>query len=271
VSFVRLHGVNHHYEIAGDGPGPAVVFVNSLGTDFRIWRGVAEVVACDRQVLLYDKRGHGLSAVGGTPYSMEMLAEDLAALMDHVGLRDAVICGVSIGGMIAQRLLAERPDLIRSLVLCDTLARFGDPAMWSDRITRIEAGGLAAIADGVMQRWFSPGFFARCSDEVDGYRTMFLRQPADGYIATCIALRDADLTALLHRITVPTICVGGADDGSSPPDKVAALAAAIPGARFELIPDCGHIPSIEQPATLVRILASFLSRSASESAPHVSH
>ena len=268
MPFARINGVTHHYALAGPAGAPAVAFVNSLGTDFRIWDQVAAEVAKDHRVLLYDKRGHGLSGIGATPYAMETLTADLAGLMDHAGLRDPVICGVSVGGMIAQQLSTTRPDLVRALVLCDTLARFGDPQMWLDRVAKIEAGGLAAIVDGMMQRWFGPGFHERSAVALDGYRNMFLRQPAEGYIATCFALRDADLTPLLARIAVPTVVVVGADDGASPPDKVEAFARAIPGARFELLPDCGHIPSVEQPQRLTASLRSFLSQVASERVSH---
>lgn len=267
MTFARINGVTHHYQRAGADAGLPVVFVNSLGTDFRIWRAVAEAIGRDHPVLLYDKRGHGLSGVGETPYSMAMLARDLAALMQAVGFGDAVICGVSIGGMIAQQLHADRPDLVRALMLSDTLAKIGDDAMWNKRIADIEAGGLAAIAGGVMERWFSPAF-RQSGAEFDGYRTMFLRQPVDGYIATCVALREADLSAHLARIDVPTVCVAGEHDGSTPPDKVAAFAKRIPGARFERIADCGHLPSIEQPARVIAMLADLLARVVMEGGRH---
>lgn len=269
MPFARINGVTHHYERAGPPRGAPVVFVNSLGTDFRIWRDVAAAIAAGHPVLLYDKRGHGLSDIGETPYSMAMLARDLAALMDRVGIGRAVICGVSVGGLIAQQLHAARPDLVRGLMLCDTLAKIGDEASWNDRIARIEAGGIASIADPILQRWFSPGFFEKRPAEADGYRNMLIRQPAAGYVATCVALREADLTGHAARIAVPTFCVAGEHDGSTPPDTVAAFAGTIPGARFERIASCGHIPSIEQPEKIVEILTAFLSLVATETDAHV--
>jgi 3-oxoadipate enol-lactonase len=268
LPFARVNGVTHHYERAGPQSGLAVVFVNSLGTDFRIWREVADAVASSHPVLLYDKRGHGLSDVGETPYGMAMLADDLAALMSHVGIGRSVICGVSVGGVIAQQLHARRPDLVGGMMLCDTLPKIGDDASWNDRIARIEAGGIALIADAILQRWFSPDFFEKRAVEADGYRNMLVRQPAAGYVATCVALREADLTGDAARIAVPTLCVAGAHDGSTPPDKVAAFAKTIRGARFERIAACGHIPSIEQPWKIVELLTAFLSLVATETDAH---
>jgi len=271
MQFARLNGVTLHYQLIGGPPGrPVVVFVNSLGTDFRIWRDVVVRLVGEATIVLYDKRGHGLSEVGTTPYSMQGLAADLAALLDHVGVGRAVVCGVSVGGMIAQQLRALRPDLVEALILCDTLPKIGDDAFWNARIARIEAEGLAAVAGGILERWFTPAFRRPDNPDYLGYRAMFERQPADGYIATCLALRDCDLSDLAPRTAVPTLCVVGDQDGSTPAAAVADFARSIPGARFELIEACGHLPSIEQPETLAAVIGAFLSLLATETVSHVS-
>jgi 3-oxoadipate enol-lactonase len=272
MQFARLNGVTHHYQLIGSNKGRRpIVFVNSLGTDFRIWRDVVIRLAGERPVLLYDKRGHGLSDLGPTPYTMEVLASDLAALLDHVGIERAVICGVSVGGVIAQQLYAVRPDLVEALVLCDTMAKIGDDAFWNTRIEAISLEGIAAVADPILGRWFTPGFRDTSNPDFDGYRVMLERQPSDGYVATCIALRDADLRPLATRIAVPTICVVGDQDGSTPPKAVADFARTIPNARFEIIKACGHLPSIEQPEALTAIIRAFLSLAGTETLAHVTH
>lgn len=272
MQFARLNEVTMHFQLFGAAPGkPLVVFVNSLGTDFRIWRDVVVRLAGDAAILTYDMRGHGLSETGRTPYSMALLAEDLAALLDHLRVRGAFVCGVSVGGMVAQQLYASRPDLVGALVLCDTLAKIGDDAFWDNRIATIEQNGLDGVADQILERWFTPGFRRRENPDYAGYRTMFVRQPTDGYLATCVALRGADLTALAPRIRVPSICVVGDQDGSTPPDAVASFARSIPQARFERIKACGHLPSIEQPEALTAIMRAFISFVATETISHVSH
>ena len=270
MQFVRLNGVTLHYQVIGaPASRPTIVFVNSLGTDFRIWRDVVVRLAGEVSIVTYDKRGHGLSEVGNVPYSMELLADDLAALIEHLGLRQVVVCGVSVGGVIAQQLYQRRPDLVRGMILCDTLPKIGDDAFWDARVAAIEADGIASIADAILERWFSEDF--RRGQDFPGYRAMLSRQPADGYVATCVALRECDLTDLASTIAVPTICIVGDHDGSTPPRAVADFARSIPGARFELIADCGHIPSIEQPEVLTNIVRAFLSLVTTETTSHVSH
>ncbi|MGN6100211.1 MAG: 3-oxoadipate enol-lactonase [Devosia sp.] len=272
MQFARLNDVTMHYQLIGSPASrPLMVFVNSLGTDFRIWRDLVVRLAGEYAILLYDKRGHGLSEVGRTPYSMVLLADDLAALLELVGARQAIVCGVSVGGLVAQQLYARRPELVQALILCDTLARIGDDAFWNARIARIEQGGIGAIADVILERWFTPAFRAADTPDYVGYRTMLERQPVEGYLATCIALRECDLSNGATRITVPTIAIVGDQDGSTPPRAVADFAKTIPGARFELIENCGHLPSIEQPAVLAEIMRAFLSLLATEPVSHVSH
>jgi 3-oxoadipate enol-lactonase len=272
VQFVRLNDIAVHYQTVGaPGGRRALVFANSLGTDFRIWRDVVVRLAGDHVILNYDMRGHGLTDAGTEPCTIELLGRDLAALMDHVGIRSAAVCGVSLGGLVAQQLCAARPDLVDSLILCDTAAKIGDAGSWRARIAAIEGGGMAAIADGVLARWFTGAFRSVRKTEYAGYRNMLIRQPADGYIAACEALARADLTATTARIQVPTTCVVGEEDASTPPEVVAALAQSIPDARYQTIANCGHLPSIEQPEVLVAILRAHLAMSSVETVSHVSH
>lgn len=268
VQFVQVNGVSLHHQIIG-GPGnrPVIVFINSLGTDFRIWRDVIVRLASSYPLLTYDKRGHGLSDVGEAPYSIEDHVDDLIALLEHLKVNGAVICGLSVGGLIAQGLYARRPDLVKALILCDTAHKIGTADMWAARIAAIEESGLDGIVDGVMERWFTPAF--RESDpSFPGYRNMMLRQPVEGYTGTCAAIRDADYTAAAGDIAVPTLCVVGDQDGATPPELVLSLAKLIPRARYEVIKDAGHIPCVEQPEMLTTIIEAFLAPVISGEAAH---
>jgi 3-oxoadipate enol-lactonase len=271
MQFARLNGVTLHYEVTGDvARQPALVFANSLGSDLRIWRAVSDRLAGEFALLAYDLRGHGLSDLGPTPFGIADHAADLAALIGHVGLRRAVVCGVSAGGQVALALAAARPDLVEALVLCDTAAVIGTPAYWDTRIANIEAGGLEAVADAVLERWFTSAFRRPDNPAYAGYRNMFVRQSAAGYIATARAVRDADLVAAARGLAVPTLCLAGEADTSTPPALVAALAELIPGARFELIKGAGHLPCIEQPAIFCDTVRAFLALPATEMT-NVSH
>jgi 3-oxoadipate enol-lactonase len=269
VQFAEVNGVTIHHQVIGAAGMPLIVFVNSLGTDFRIWRDVVVRLAGDFSVLLYDKRGHGLSETGATPYSIATLAADLAALMDRLGHSRALICGLSVGGLIAQQLWATRPDLVAGLILCDTAHKIGTDETWNPRIAAIEADGIEAVADGVMTRWFSPAFLATA--EAAGYRNMLTRQPVDGYVATCVAIRDADFTAIAPSIDVPAIVIVGEHDGSTPPKLCADFAKLIPGARFELIKGAGHIPPVEKPEVLAEIIRAFAALTRERVAADVRH
>lgn len=268
VQFVQVNGVSLHHQIIG-GPGnkPVIVFINSLGTDFRIWRDVIVRLAGSYPLLTYDKRGHGLSDVGQAPFSIDDHVDDLIGLLEHLKVSDAVLCGLSVGGLIAQGLYVRRPDLVKALILCDTAHNIGTADMWAARITAIDESGLDGIVDGVMERWFTPAF--RESDpSFPGYRNMMLRQPVEGYTGTCAAIRDADYTAAAGNIAVPTLCVVGDQDGATPPELVLSLAKLIPRARYEVIKDAGHIPCVEQPEMLTTIIEAFLAPVISGEAAH---
>lgn len=259
MRFMNVNDVTIHHEVVGDpATKPVLVFINSLGTDFRIWNDVTDRLKDAFAIVLYDMRGHGLSGNGGGAATIEDHAVDLSGLLDRLSITRAVICGLSVGGLVAQALYQRRPDLVRALILCATAHKIGTPHMWNVRIQAVAEGGIESILDAVMERWFTPAFRDPENAAYAGYRAMLARQPAAGYVAICAAIRDADYTDAAAGISVPTICIVGDQDGSTPPDLVRLTSNLIPGARFEIIADAGHIPCVEQPDALCEILRSFL-------------
>lgn len=243
--------------VQADGPldGPAVVFANSLGTDLRLWDKVVPLLPRDLRLIRYDKRGHGLSGLGGGD-RLDDHAEDAIAVIEGVAKGPVVFVGLSIGGMIAQRVAELRPDLIRALVLSNTAARLGTVDSWQARIDAIKAGGLESIADAVMERWFAAPFLATA--ELQLWRAMLTRTPAAGYIAACRALATGDQTAATARLRLPALVIAGEADGASPPDLVRATAGLIPGAAFHVIPGAGHLPCVETPVAWADLVGPFL-------------
>ncbi len=261
MQFAELNGVTLHYQVIGaTGEKPVLVFSNSLGTDFRIWRDVIMQFAGTYAIVAYDKRGHGLSDVGATPYVMDDHVGDLAALLDHLRVTNAIVCGLSVGGLIAQGLAVSRPDLVRALILCDTGHKIGNDTLWNDRIAAVEENGIESLAEGILERWFSAAYRKPGNPDFSGYRNMLVRTPAAGYAGTSAAIRDTDFTAQVPTITVPTLCVVGDEDGATPPALVQELASLIPNATCEVIEGAGHLPCIEQPDKLVEVMSAFLSR-----------
>ncbi|MBZ9884072.1 3-oxoadipate enol-lactonase [Mesorhizobium sp. CA10] len=259
MPFVSIGGVTlHHRYIEATGTSRPIIFINSLGTDFRIWDDVVARLEGEMPMLVYDKRGHGLSDIGNGVHSIDDHVDDLLGLIDHFGFDKVVLFGLSVGGMIAQRLYTRHPKCVEALILSDTAHKIGTAESWNTRIATVERDGIEAIADGVLEVWFTPNFHAARAAELAGCRNMLTRQALPGYIGTCAAVRDADLTDAARRITAPTLCIVGDQDGSTPPDLVRSLADLIPGARFELIRDAAHIPCIEQPEALVTLIRDFV-------------
>jgi 3-oxoadipate enol-lactonase len=258
MRFAEHQGLLTHFAIEGTPFQPTVVFANSLGTDLRAWNALVHVLGPRVRTLRYDMRGHGLSSLGGANPSMHDLAGDLAALMDAVAVRHAVVVGLSIGGMVAQALAATRPDLVHALVLSDTAARIGDVALWQQRIDAVTAGGMAALTDGVIARWFPPAVQARDPMLVEGMRMMLLRTSPQGYAALCGALRDADLTDATRALKLPTLCLCGSEDLATTPAMVQGLAALISGARYVEISGSGHLPPVDAPAETAKAIEAFL-------------
>lgn len=253
---VDLGDVTLHVADEGPRDGPVLLFSNSLGTDFRLWHAILPLLPAGLRLVRYDKRGHGLSDLPDTDWGMADHVGDLTRLADHLRLRDIVVCGLSVGGMIAQAAAADRPDLIRAVVLCDTGAKIGHPDLWNDRIAAVETNGIASISEQILGRWFTPEF--RASTELALWRNMLCRTTAGGYAGTSRAIRDTDLTEATARLRLPCLGIGGDQDGATPPELVRETAALIPGSRFELIRDAGHLPCVEQPEVFARLLSAFL-------------
>lgn len=256
MKIAELDDIRLHYRIDGDPEGAPLVFANSLGTDLRLWDKVIPLLPAGLRIIRYDKRGHGLSDAPPAPYAMGTLVRDMERLLDHLAVRDCVVVGCSIGGMIAQGLAVKRLDLIRAMVLSNTAVKIGTAQMWQERIEAVAQGGVEALADAVMQRWFSPAF--RATAEMHAWRNMLTRTPADGYAGCSAAIAGTDFYSTTASLTLPTLGIAGDHDGSTPPDLVRETTNLIKGARFELIHGAGHLPCVERPAEFAQHLNSFL-------------
>jgi 3-oxoadipate enol-lactonase len=271
--FVSIDGlmIHHRFEQHGSeqhglelNSGLPVVFINSLGSDLRIWDDVVAMLG--RSSLRYDKRGHGLSDAPTGPYSIADHANDLHGLLEHLKLERVVTVGISVGGQIALEFASRFPECIAGAVFCDTGMKIGTVELWNARIEAVRDHGLEHISDAVMQRWFGPEFRHEQAALVRGYQNMLERQPSVGYIATCEALRESDLHHAAQNVRearVKTLVICGKDDQSTPVALSQELAQTL-GTKLELIDNAGHLPCIEQPEAFAKILNAFLETEANE-------
>ncbi len=241
-----------------DGPpdAPALVFVHALGTDLSIWNGALSHLSGRYRVLTFDLRGHGGSDTPAPPYAMGALVRDCEGLMEHFALKDAVVIGVSLGGLVAQGLAVKRLDLVRGVVLSNTGARIGTPETWQGRMDEIRKTGLEAYADGAMQRMLGPRF--RGNPAMPYLRGLLTRTNPGGWLGCAAAIAGTDFYTTTASLRLPALAIAGANDGSTPPDLVRETAELIPGHRFALMRGAGHVPMVEKPAEYAALLETFL-------------
>lgn len=258
MNFTTINGTLLHYRDEGEAKGLPLVFINSLGTDLRIWDAIVPHFSANHRLVRYDKRGHGLSDCPSPPYTLHQHTADLAGLMDALQVNQAIFVGISVGGMIAMDFAIHHPHRVGKLVLCDTAPRIGTPEMWNERVNTLRAHGMAHLGETILARWFAPSFAAEQPDAYRGYGNMLTRTPIDGYTGTCEAIRDADLWPHVGRIEAPTLVLCGAEDLATPPAQAQKLAHTLPNATYTILESAAHLPCIEQPQALAAAIDAFL-------------
>ena len=232
--------------VQGPAERPAVLLVHSIGCDHRMWDAQAQALDQRFRVIRADVRGHGASDASDGDYALEQLGRDAVAVLDGLGIERAMVCGLSLGGMVAQEVALRAPERLTGLVLANTAARIGSAEAWSKRATVVRTQGLAAIADLAMARFFSDTFRAAAPGTEAAFRDRLLSTSTAGYLGCCAALRDADLRAEVGEIGTPTLVIGGRLDVSTPPEQMRELAAALQNATYLQL-DAAHLSSVERP------------------------
>jgi 3-oxoadipate enol-lactonase len=252
----RLHSVR-------EGQGPLVVLSHALGCDLTMWDGVTAILKQRFTVLRYDHRGHGQSAAPDGPYTMDMLADDAAALIQAQAAGGPVhFVGLSMGGMTAQSLAARYPQLVKSITIANAANYYNDAvrAMWHARMATVEAQGVGAIAEGAIQRWFTPEF---CADTAGGgaalvadLRQRLEKMAAAPYVASCAAVAGMDFRSSNAGIICLALVIAGTRDEATPPALSEAIVSSLPGARLATLP-AAHLSAVEQPAAFAALLEEF--------------
>jgi len=248
------------------GPAQAeatpVVLSHALGLDLSMWDTLAAHLAATRCVLRYDQRGHGASAVPAGPYTLAELVDDAARVIREWGRGPVVFVGLSMGGMIGQGLAIRHPELVKGVVLANTTAKYPEAAlaMWAQRIATVEQGGVEAIAEMAMERYFTAAFRAQQPDAAATQRATLLRTSRAGYVAACHAVAGVDWIDQLARISCPTLVIAGAHDIGAPPAMAQAIAERVRGAELVTLADASHISVVEEPAAFAAAVDAFLTR-----------
>ncbi len=245
-----------------EGRGPVVVLSHALGCDLGMWDGVAALLKSRYTVLRYDHRGHGRSEAPAGPYTLDMVADDAARLIRAQTAGPLHFVGLSMGGMAGQALAAMHPQLLKSLVIANSANWYDEAAraMWQTRVQTVLQQGVAAIADGAMQRWFTPEFRV---DEAGGgaQRVAALRQQlektgAAAYAASCEAVAAIDFRVSNRRIDCPTLVIAGTRDEATPVAMSEAICSSIDGAQLQML-TAAHLSAVEQPEAFARMLEAF--------------
>ena len=251
------HPLTVHDTGPGNGPDGAacVLLLHSLGTAAAVWDPIMPALTgAGFRVLRPDMRGHGLTGATPGPYSIDSLAHDALAVLQHLGIDRVAVVGLSIGGLIAQQLAHLAPNRVASLVLMDTALAIPPASLWTERAAVVRETGMSAVVGGVLARWLTP---AAPAHTVDHLREMILTTQPEGYAACCEAIAAADFHSQSAGLAVPTLVIVGADDPATPVASAEALRDTIPGARLDVIPNASHIPTAEQPAAIAGSLLQF--------------
>lgn len=255
--FLDLPTHRLHYRVDGLAHAPVLVFSNSLGTNLHMWDEQIEELSKRYRLIRYDRRGHGSSTVSNSAFTIADLGKDVLALMDHLQVKRAYFCGLSIGGLVGQWLGVNAPDRIDKLVLCATAAKIGTAQAWLERAALVREKGLSPLTEGTVERWFNPNFVADCPERVQRILDEFLHTSAEGYAQCCEALSSADFTKELASISVPTLCLAGQEDPVCPPEDLVHIATQVQQGTASNL-DGRHIFTIESAADFNAELISFL-------------
>ena len=257
---IQANGIQMNYELSGEKDGSVVMLSHSLGSSLKMWHPQRKILESHFKVLPYDTRGHGRTDIPTSPYTLEMMGEDVIGLLDALEIDKVHFVGLSMGGMIGQCLALNHVQRLRSLVLCDTSSIFpkeGQPAV-QERIDTARRGGMGALIEPTMERWFTPSFISKNGSSLGIIRKEFLATSVEGYIGCSEALRKLNYLDRLSGIKLPTLILVGEEDPGTPVDAARAIHERIANSKLVIIPSARHLSNVEQPEAFNRALIEFL-------------
>lgn len=255
--FQTPEGHELFYQVTGATEAAPVVLIGSIGSTHQMWDKVVPLLARQLRVIAFDARGHGQSDTPEGPYSTNDLADDVVALLDHLGIESADVVGLSIGGQTALQLALAHPQRVRRIVVSNTGAKIGTPQGWADRAAAVEADGIEPLAAAIVANWVTPDFAADHPDEVADLRRMLVGNDPAGYAASCHSLAGFDATERLSEIKAPLLAIGATGDGPTAPEVTRVIAERVADGSFVEIPGA-HIPAYEVPDQYAAVVLAHL-------------
>lgn len=255
---INANGIDINYLIEGEGPW--VTLSHSLACNLHMWDEEAKRLSKHYKVLRFDTRGHGASGAPAGAYTLELLADDLHALLQTLGVKSTHFVGLSMGGMIGQTFALKYPGEFKSLALCDTTSRYPTEAagLWAERIKTVEAQGMEPLVESTLARWFTEPFRKAHPEAVQKVAAMIRSTPTLGYIGCSHAIPKINLTSRLKEIHCPSLVIVGKDDPGTPVAMAEEIHQALPGSKLVVIPSAAHLSNLEQPDAFNQALANFL-------------
>lgn len=242
----------------GDESARPLLMIHALGADSEMWESQLPELSAIRRVVMVDLPGHGNSIAGVGPYTIPDLGEDILDIATTAGAGEFDLCGMSLGGLISLWITGHTPERVTALVASNTAARIGTEEIWQARMDAVAEGGMAAISEQALGRFFTSGFATEHPEVFDRASRTLLATDPDGYMACCAALRDADLRELVEVIRCPTLVVGGSEDISTPPEESEWLHERIEGSRLVKLEGAPHFANLEQPERWTVAVTAFL-------------
>jgi len=258
--FIETNGIQTNYELAGNADAPVVVLSHSLGSSLEMWNPQMELLKAHFRVLRYDTRGHGASDAPSGDYTLGELAQDAIGLLDALQIEKVHWVGLSMGGMIGQALALNYADRLQRLALCDTAAVIPDEAqpIWQERMDAAKQEGLQVLAEGTLERWFTPAYYENNSPEVQLIRKLFLATPVAGYLGCSEAIRNLNYLERLSEINIPTLIIVGEKDFGTPVAAAEAMHVRISNSKLVILPSAAHLSNVQQAERFNDALIGFL-------------
>ena len=265
---IQANGAELAVRVEGDAGKPWLLVSNSLAADLGMWDDQMPLLTRTHRVVRYDTRGHGDSSAPEGPYNFDMLVADQVAILDHFGIRQADILGLSLGGMTALGLALKHPDRVRSMIVCD--ARADNPKPFVDRwnllIGIVQEKGMEGILQATLERWFTAPTVKERDDVIGRARAMILKTSPSGYVANAEALKQLSYMGSLPKLTRPVLYVVGAEDQGAKKEDMQVMADATPGSRLAVVKGAAHICNMEEPEAFDAAIREWLQQSAAKAA-----